>query len=608
MQVRQSGPRSFIVRDEETVRCLGTSYSAPPSAPAPPPAVEVNVGMQNHNVVIGKQSCTCTDGCWPHRKLSTTDADEQNGRRSTLGCEDSKRQPSGKGAGKGGRGSQGDPRQQKAWVPCSHLLFVMVRVCETPSTESLVLSRSLKDFETDSVLERYRSRRRDLTASVAQFGKQDRTCSNDVCAICLNELTECRATKSGSEGHTEKLLTEDVIFCEDSCHNGFHKSCMKIWCDERTSIGEPITCPLCRHGWKQLVRPNPPISTAKSQTPMRLTHTVSALRTVPTPQQPFFQRISIVFSDEVARSALSPTWTDRKEAIYHIHSLVSAQSWPKPAAGISLDECWSVLLDLICSAIAERVTPINEAAVALLTACAPRMCAQLDHECVQPKLATAIIALLRKTADARAHVSRLACDSVLYLSHTIPRSLRVPFVLDQLCAILAAEGVTRGPVSPLLRRIDLAKELALDTVQGTSSVERILLLLTRATEHAHCVVRSKAIDAITFVMHHWRCVQADCDYDAVFSKLLSALRPKYHAKLTAAVLRSQKSTKEWNRDGAKSASATNANASVASAERGAAEAAAAEAPSLCGRAEQEVRTQSQGPTVPNPTSEVREVP
>ena len=41
MQVRQSGPRSFIVRDEETVRCLGASYSAPPSAPAPPPAVEV---------------------------------------------------------------------------------------------------------------------------------------------------------------------------------------------------------------------------------------------------------------------------------------------------------------------------------------------------------------------------------------------------------------------------------------------------------------------------------------------------------------------------------------------------------------------------------------
>jgi hypothetical protein len=176
------------------------------------------------------------------------------------------------------------------------------------------------------------------------------------------------------------------------------------------------------------------------------------------------------------------------------------------------------------------------------------MCAQLDGEYVRPKLATAIVALLRKTADARAHVSRLACDSVLYLSHTIPRSLRIPFVLDELSSILAAEGVTRGPVSPLLRRIDLAKELALDTVQGTLSgccaVERILLLLTRATEHAHCVVRSKAIDAITFVMHHWRCAHADCD--AIFAKLLSALRPKYHAKLTAAVLHSNKPTKEWS--------------------------------------------------------------
>jgi E3 ubiquitin-protein ligase ZSWIM2 len=59
---------------------------------------------------------------------------------------------------------------------------------------------------------------------------------DEVCPICQEAM--------GDEG--------SLTFCRRSCGNNVHIKCMKVWAEHRTSLGENVTCPLCRKDWGPL--------------------------------------------------------------------------------------------------------------------------------------------------------------------------------------------------------------------------------------------------------------------------------------------------------------------------------------------------------------------
>ena len=121
-------------------------------------------------------------------------------------------------------------------------LFVMLKVLRVPTSNPLIWQTSLLDAEVDQIL-RGRFVRARIAVPAASEGtagasevEQRPVADGEVCPICQEEMGD------------ESLLT----FCRRSCGNNVHIKCMKVWAEHRTSLGENVTCPLCRKDWGPL--------------------------------------------------------------------------------------------------------------------------------------------------------------------------------------------------------------------------------------------------------------------------------------------------------------------------------------------------------------------
>ncbi|XP_014662273.1 PREDICTED: mitogen-activated protein kinase kinase kinase 1-like [Priapulus caudatus] len=161
---------------------------------------------------------------------------------------------------------------------CVHLLFVMLRVFQLSQTDGMITSRTLKNYEVEALLIAYQARResqvhaysarknveppessgksqpafssgmegsksrkkakrsiRSLTEvkDDVEEKEEEETKEEDVCPICLLEM---------SEG-------ESLVTCVAGCQNSLHQHCMSIWAEECHRQSEPLVCPLCRFQW-----------------------------------------------------------------------------------------------------------------------------------------------------------------------------------------------------------------------------------------------------------------------------------------------------------------------------------------------------------------------
>ncbi|XP_069128758.1 mitogen-activated protein kinase kinase kinase 1-like [Argopecten irradians] len=143
---------------------------------------------------------------------------------------------------------------------CVHVLFVMLRVFQVSEGDPLLGSKTLKNYEVESLFRDYhekissriQNRKEERQKQLKKIEEQSGTPSSDstpapseadvgsqkeeddTCPICLLEMLE----------------GESLLKCEDGCQNRLHHHCIAVWFELCRRQSDPLICPLCRTKWK----------------------------------------------------------------------------------------------------------------------------------------------------------------------------------------------------------------------------------------------------------------------------------------------------------------------------------------------------------------------
>ncbi|XP_067842285.1 mitogen-activated protein kinase kinase kinase 1 isoform X2 [Heptranchias perlo] len=142
---------------------------------------------------------------------------------------------------------------------CIHVLFVMLRVFQLEPSDSLLWRKTLKNFEVESLFQKYHSRRSSRIKAPSR-----NTIQKFVSRMSNSHTSASSSTSTSSAEHSLKdeeeqmcpiclldmLDEESLTVCEEGCRNKLHHHCMSIWAEECRRNRETLICPLCRSKWK----------------------------------------------------------------------------------------------------------------------------------------------------------------------------------------------------------------------------------------------------------------------------------------------------------------------------------------------------------------------
>ncbi|XP_026128949.1 mitogen-activated protein kinase kinase kinase 1 isoform X3 [Carassius auratus] len=142
---------------------------------------------------------------------------------------------------------------------CIHVLFVMLRVFQLEPSDPLLWRKTLKNFEVESLFQKYHSRRS------SRIKAPSRSTIQKFVSRMSNSHTTCTSSASPSSNESsmkdeeeqmcpicllDMLDEESLTVCEEGCRNKLHHHCMSIWAEECRRNHDPLICPLCRAKWK----------------------------------------------------------------------------------------------------------------------------------------------------------------------------------------------------------------------------------------------------------------------------------------------------------------------------------------------------------------------
>ncbi|XP_053331751.1 mitogen-activated protein kinase kinase kinase 1 isoform X2 [Clarias gariepinus] len=142
---------------------------------------------------------------------------------------------------------------------CIHVLFVMLRVFQLESSDPLLWRKTLKNFEVESLFQKYHNRRS------SRIKAPSRSTIQKFVSRMSNSHTTCTSSSSPSSNESsmkdeeeqmcpicllDMLDEESLTVCEEGCRNKLHHHCMSIWAEECRRNQEALICPLCRAKWK----------------------------------------------------------------------------------------------------------------------------------------------------------------------------------------------------------------------------------------------------------------------------------------------------------------------------------------------------------------------
>ncbi|XP_026074971.1 mitogen-activated protein kinase kinase kinase 1-like isoform X1 [Carassius auratus] len=142
---------------------------------------------------------------------------------------------------------------------CIHVLFVMLRVFQLEPSDPLLWRKTLKNFEVESLFQKYHSRRS------SRIKAPSRSTIQKFVSRMSNSHTTCTSSASPSSNESsmkdeeeqmcpicllDMLDEESLTVCEEGCRNKLHHHCMSIWAEECRRNQDPLICPLCRAKWK----------------------------------------------------------------------------------------------------------------------------------------------------------------------------------------------------------------------------------------------------------------------------------------------------------------------------------------------------------------------
>ncbi|XP_024252754.1 mitogen-activated protein kinase kinase kinase 1 isoform X2 [Oncorhynchus tshawytscha] len=143
---------------------------------------------------------------------------------------------------------------------CIHILFVMLRVFQLEPSDPLLWRKSLKNFEVESLFQKYHNRRS------SRIKAPSRNTIQKFVLRMSNPLMSCPSSTSSASSNESSLKDEEeqmcpiclldmldeesLTVCEEGCRNKLHHHCMSIWAEECRQNHETLICPLCRTKWK----------------------------------------------------------------------------------------------------------------------------------------------------------------------------------------------------------------------------------------------------------------------------------------------------------------------------------------------------------------------
>ncbi|XP_053304017.1 mitogen-activated protein kinase kinase kinase 1 [Spea bombifrons] len=356
---------------------------------------------------------------------------------------------------------------------CIHLLFVMLRVFQLEPSDTMLWRKALKNFEVESLFQKYHSRRSSRIKAPSRNTIQKFVSRMSNSHTLSSSTTSTSSSDASLKDEEEQMCPicllgmldeESLIVCEEGCRNKLHHHCMSIWAEECRRNREPLICPLCRSKWRsqdfhshELPGPvdSPPVhravqqpslqqpSTAGSQrrsqdSNLNLTH--YGVQQIPSAYKSMAEPWIQVFGMELVGCLFSRNWNIREMALRRLSHDVSGAlllangestgnsgsggtpSAPQAASGSSqssisgdvvVEACCSVL-SMVC---ADPVYKVYVAALKTLRAMLVYTPCHTpaERKKLQRLLNPVVETILVKCADANSRTSQLSVSTLLEL-------------------------------------------------------------------------------------------------------------------------------------------------------------------------------------------------
>ncbi|MEE6458277.1 hypothetical protein FKM82_000244 [Ascaphus truei] len=352
---------------------------------------------------------------------------------------------------------------------CIHLLFVMLRVFQLEPSDTMLWRKTLKNFEVESLFQKYHSRRSSRIKAPSRNTIQ-KFVSRMSNSHTLSSTTSTSSSDTSSMKDEEEQMCpicllgmldeESLIVCDEGCRNKLHHHCMSIWAEECRRNREPLICPLCRSKWRsqdfyshELPGPvdSPPVlrsvqqpslqqdptagSQSRSQdTNLNLTH--YGVQHIPPAYKSMAEPWIQVFGMELVGCLFSRNWNIREMALRRLSHdvsgallLANGESTGNSGSGsgctpvgssqstvsgdVVVDACCSVL-SMVC---ADPVYKVYVAALKTLRAMLVYTPCHTpaERKRLQRLLNPVVETILVKCADANSRTSQLSVSTLLEL-------------------------------------------------------------------------------------------------------------------------------------------------------------------------------------------------
>ncbi|XP_029432772.1 mitogen-activated protein kinase kinase kinase 1 isoform X2 [Rhinatrema bivittatum] len=142
---------------------------------------------------------------------------------------------------------------------CIHLLFVMLRVFQSESSDPMLWRKTLKNFEVESLFQKYHSRRSSRIKAPSRNTIQKFVSRMSNSHTLSSSSISTSSSENSMKDEEEQMCPicllgmldeESLTVCEEGCRNKLHHHCMSIWAEECRRNREPLICPLCRSKWR----------------------------------------------------------------------------------------------------------------------------------------------------------------------------------------------------------------------------------------------------------------------------------------------------------------------------------------------------------------------
>ncbi|NXS91239.1 M3K1 kinase, partial [Jacana jacana] len=139
---------------------------------------------------------------------------------------------------------------------CIHLLFVMLRVFQLEPSDPMLWRKTLKNFEVESLFQKYHSRRSSRIKAPSRNTIQKFVSRMSNSHTLSSSSTSTSSSENSMKDEEEQMCPicllgmldeESLTVCEDGCRNKLHHHCMSIYTLPLLLrvFGEPMTYHLC---------------------------------------------------------------------------------------------------------------------------------------------------------------------------------------------------------------------------------------------------------------------------------------------------------------------------------------------------------------------------